>query len=76
MLAKDAMKLADILIGLEDAKSDLLKEYKKAMDEDILSQELIDSAERYLGLVDEYADYLDPENLTPVELPATFGPDD
>lgn len=56
MLAKDAMKLADLLIGLEDAKAELLAEYKKAMDQDILSQELTDAAERWYEIMDELSE--------------------
>lgn len=56
MLAKDAMKLADLLIGLEDAKAELLAEYKKAVEQDILSQELIEAAERWHEIADEIAD--------------------
>lgn len=56
MLAKDAMKLADLLIGLEDAKAELLTEYKKAVEQDILSQELIEAAERWHEIADEIAD--------------------
>lgn len=57
MLAKDAKRLADLLIGLEDAKADLIEAYKTSMEADVVPHSLIESAERWMEIADDLVEY-------------------
>jgi len=63
MPSKRARKLADILMGLEDAKREILDLYKESMDlaDETLPIGLIEAAERWQDLSDELQDWYEGE---------------
>lgn len=54
-------------MGIEDAKTDLLEAYKVSMETDVVPQELIDAAERWMELADNLDALLDGEELPTFE---------
>lgn len=59
MLAKNAKKLADILMGLDDTKAELIEAYKESMESDVVPQVLVEAAERWRELTDELEEWFD-----------------
>jgi len=53
MTSARARKLADILLGLQDTKEELLAAYEKTMQADVIPNELLEAAERWETLSDE-----------------------
>lgn len=59
MLAKNAKQLADILMGLEDTRKELIEAYIKSQEADVVPPELVDAAQRWYDLTGELENWYD-----------------